>query len=76
MQMFGSLADDDPEANEDDESITDFDEFLRNEIDTKVKKKRGRKPKIREESPSKSVKMDTPLVLDHVLFQNCAILKS
>ena len=36
MQMFGSLADDDPEANEDDESITDFDEFLRNEIERKL----------------------------------------
>ena len=74
--MFGSLADDDPEADEDDENKTDFDEFLKKENDTKIKKKRGRKPKIKEDSPLKSSKANTPLILNHVLFQNCEILKS
>lgn len=74
--MFGSIADDDPEAEGNEDNEINYDNIMKDKNESKIKKKRGRKPKIKDETPSKIKKVDIPFVFDHVLFQNCATIES
>ena len=61
--MFGTVVDDDPEADED--AVLDFEDFKDDENGDHSKKKR--KKKIKEESHVKKGP-EAPFVFDHVLF--------
>jgi hypothetical protein len=63
--MFGTVVDDDPEANEE----VDGAEFARDEEDEDQPKRRKKK-KSKEEGSAKKPASDAPFVFDHVLFQS------
>lgn len=62
--MFGTVVDDDPEANEE----IDAEEFTREEEEDNQPKRRKKK-KAKEEGSAKKPASDAPFVFDHVLFQ-------
>lgn len=64
-KMFGTVVDDDPEANQE----VDAEEFTR-EDDEEDLPRRRKKIKAKEEGSAKKPVSDAPFVFDHVLFQS------
>ena len=69
--MFGTVVDDDPEADEN-MSTLDFNPVTKIESE-QVKKKK--KKMIRDEQSGKKSDADLPFVFDHILFQSSPAVK-
>jgi hypothetical protein len=69
--MFGTVVDDDPEA---DENVNTLEDYSVAEVESEQVKKRKKKT-VKDEHNGKKSDVESPFKFDHILFQSSPALK-